>query len=575
VIAAAALLLPNAYAAPVATVTTDALTPHTILYFSRDASNNYSLKVRNPDGSTDTLVSSNLTVDGVGASLGPNAAFAVFTRESQVTGSDGVTQQIDDLYYVDRATKAQRQLTSLPGYEIDPRVSPNGRDVAFTYLNSPNFSDDGLYMVGTDGNDLRRIDAPAGYHGLSGGAWSPDGSRIVFNASNDGTDQLATWVANADGSGATMIRETPAGEPPMGVQQWSPDGLYLFLTRGAPDEQSTQIWVTDFTGKVTQITNDPSRFHWNARVSNDWQMYYIASGNDDQRETRNVYLGEPGNINITFEEAGARIADVLRTGTVSAPPANFPVTAPQAPGPSTCPPAYFIGVRGSGQVENDEYEGFGREMMALRNEILGQIPDMGYDHVNYRSIAVLEGGLLNADNFVLTDYKSSELEGEPKLQDKIHGFHNKCSAVPIVLGGYSQGAHVVGDVYQSLSKMTKDYIAAVVLIGDPRFNKEQKAPVNQGDFEALNGLFSTTLFFKAIPKEYRKPRSFTKSEDLRKVQSYCTVGDPVCNYSKFNAGYCQLNGESCPHVLYPEKPWIAQAGRWAVRRVQEWKPPTN
>jgi len=271
-------------------------------------------------------------------------------------------------------------------------------------------------------------------------------------------------------------------------------------------------------------------------------------------------------------------SDPAPVGTIlSAPP---PTTAPTTttttlpPPPVThCPKAYFIGVRGSGQNEVDVYEGLGREMWELKNAIEAQIPGLEYDHINYSAIGVLENGLLDLLDYAIVDYKSNELDGEPRLQDKIHELHNKCSKTPIVLGGYSQGAHVVGDVYQSLSPRTKGYIAAVALFGDPRFNKDQKAPVNQGDYEQINGIFSTQLVFKAIPKEYRKPRAFTSSDDLQKVQSYCTVGDPICNYSKPNIAFCKYSAYECPHVLYPEKPWISQAGRWIARRIQEWKPP--
>jgi hypothetical protein len=210
-------------------------------------------------------------------------------------------------------------------------------------------------------------------------------------------------------------------------------------------------------------------------------------------------------------------------------------------------------------------------MGALRNEIMSQVPGLKYDHVDYPSIKVLEGGLLNADNYVLSLYSSSELDGQVKLQDKIHALHNECPTVPIVLGGYSQGAHVVGDVYQSLSPKSKSYIAAVAMFGDPRFNKDQKAPVNQGDFEAMNGIFSTSLFFKAMPKEYRKPRNIA-GQDLYKVQTYCTVGDPICNYSKPNSLFCQFHSSECPQCALSGKPWISQAARWVVRRIHEWKP---
>ena len=63
-------------------------------------------------------------------------------------------------------------------------------------------------------------------------AWncSPDGRRITFASSRQGTD-IAVWVANADGTGPTQI--THIRSPYSGSPRGSPDGRWLaFDARG-------------------------------------------------------------------------------------------------------------------------------------------------------------------------------------------------------------------------------------------------------------------------------------------------------------------------------------------------------
>lgn len=72
-------------------------------------------------------------------------------------------------------------------------------------------------------------------------------------------------------------------------------------------------------------------------------------------------------------------------------------------------------------------------------------------------------------------------EGRRSLKAKVAAYVKNCPKTRIILLGYSQGAHVVGDaIVADLSKATRKHISAVGLFGDPRFNPD------------LRGSFSST-----------------------------------------------------------------------------------
>lgn len=67
-------------------------------------------------------------------------------------------------------------------------------------------------------------------------------------------------------------------------------------------------------------------------------------------------------------------------------------------------------------------------------------------------------------------YWNSLEEGKTALRAKITSTLKACPSTRIALFGYSQGAHVVGDVVVGLSSTQRSRLQGVGLIGDPMFN---------------------------------------------------------------------------------------------------------
>lgn len=141
-----------------------------------------------------------------------------------------------------------RQLTEMPGAEINPDISPNGRQVL--YAAGPTGSRD-LYLLRVGGGHA--INLTSSFDGDDvEGAFSPDGEQIAFRSDRDGG---GIFVMGA--TGESVRRITSSGYDPC----WSPDGRRIaYATEGVSDPYSrltrSELWTADVdTGATTRLLN--------------------------------------------------------------------------------------------------------------------------------------------------------------------------------------------------------------------------------------------------------------------------------------------------------------------------------
>jgi Tol biopolymer transport system component len=158
-------------------------------------------------------------------------------------------------------------LTTYPGFELNPALSPDGKQVAFVWNgeNQDNF-DIYLRQVGSNG-ELRLTNNPA--EDLSP-AWSPDGNTIVFlrrldAARNElllvpalsGPERKLTETINA----ADMRPRLPAADmrSRLPAIAWSPDGHWIAVShREAGDTVEGLFLVSSQTGEKRRLTRPPT-----------------------------------------------------------------------------------------------------------------------------------------------------------------------------------------------------------------------------------------------------------------------------------------------------------------------------
>ena len=136
---------------------------------------------------------------------------------------------------------------------INPAWSPDGTRLLFQSERSGGTD---IYVMNADGTGLARLtDHPAAD---THARWSPDGRQFVFDSERDGAWHI--YLANADGSNVRRIttpdqaRNGSAGRHP----DWSRDGTSLVFDSNRDDDD--EIYVSSLDGtKQQRVTTSPGR----------------------------------------------------------------------------------------------------------------------------------------------------------------------------------------------------------------------------------------------------------------------------------------------------------------------------
>lgn len=141
--------------------------------------------------------------------------------------------------------------------------------------------------------------------------------------------------------------------------------------------------------------------------------------------------------------------------------------------------------------------------------------------------AKLSGGMGN-------DYGKSVNQGVAELHAYLNDRHRKCPNEFFILGGYSQGAQVIGQALPGISSNVKDKIVFNMLFGDPKLF----LPEGEGIFPPACRNENLSAYRREIANCHvdngslgaRKP--FLPSEDNSKTGLWCLANDYVCGSSK-------------------------------------------
>ncbi len=176
--------------------------------------------------------------------------------------------------------------------DADPAWAPDGRKLAFVRGRAGERRD--LHVLDFDGGAAPRLilegkDAAAAQVGAP--AWSPDGAWLVFSADRSEGEGTGLWIIGTDGNG--LRRLTRPGRAAAWVRDlrpaFAPDGKTVVFAsnrdaRSEDDAADLDIYALDLaSGAVTRLTRDPGVAD-DPCYSPDGKRVYFTSTRDAQKD---------------------------------------------------------------------------------------------------------------------------------------------------------------------------------------------------------------------------------------------------------------------------------------------------
>tara|TARA_R110002096_G_scaffold211899_6_gene399251 strand:- start:2056 stop:4125 length:2070 start_codon:yes stop_codon:yes gene_type:complete len=145
-----------------------------------------------------------------------------------------------------------RNLTEgMPGYDQEPRYSPDGRWIAFSSMARPGFEADRIRLMihdrkaGTNTELLPGFDASP--HDVT---WSADSTRLFFTVDVAGTTQIYTTPLQAPKAVAVT-----QGRHRLGAIHVTPDAATIYCSMTTTERAAEIARVDVATGKITMVTD--------------------------------------------------------------------------------------------------------------------------------------------------------------------------------------------------------------------------------------------------------------------------------------------------------------------------------
>ena len=187
-----------------------------------------------------------------------NDAMATWSPDGQWIAFSSDRSGSYEIYKMDVRGKHLQRLTRLPGLNTSPAWSPDSQWIAFNsfFRNKEGFREKFLYVMNSDGKDLRQLIKAAG----AGASWSPDGRQILFSTTRDdadGEDTFDLFVTDLNGQEPRQLTDAPKWElDPV----WSPDSRWIAFDAREPRQNGTSaIYIMNaLDGRLRQLTDELS-----------------------------------------------------------------------------------------------------------------------------------------------------------------------------------------------------------------------------------------------------------------------------------------------------------------------------
>ena len=209
-----------------------------------------------PDGSDLRLLTSGPGIHEI-PSWSPDADWLAY--DSSDVGLDDPTFKVT-LWRIGADGSDATLLGDPDTFDAEPRLSPDGTQVAFVRLHpEEDYASEVVIRDLASGDE--RVVVPLGV-AVEHPEWSPDGSSLVFNASDSAPDAGTIYTLDLDAPEAApvVLLDKATGDGWGGVKPvYSPDGSHIVFVCHQGDEADDGICVMNADGtNVTPLVDDPA-----------------------------------------------------------------------------------------------------------------------------------------------------------------------------------------------------------------------------------------------------------------------------------------------------------------------------
>ncbi len=144
-------------------------------------------------------------------------------------GQTIVFSLLGDLYLLPIDGGNGKRLTNGMAWDVQPRFSPNGKEIAFT---SDRGGGNNLWRISINGKDSKQV-SNEDFRLLNSPAWTPDGRFIIgrkhFTSQRSlGAGEL--WMYHRDGGSGLALTTKKNDQQDLGEPALSPDGRYVYFS---------------------------------------------------------------------------------------------------------------------------------------------------------------------------------------------------------------------------------------------------------------------------------------------------------------------------------------------------------
>ncbi|RNF82869.1 amidohydrolase family protein [Montanilutibacter psychrotolerans] len=144
-------------------------------------------------------------------------------------GRELVFSLLGDIYRLPATGGTARRVTTGPAWDVQPRYSPDGRELAFT---SDRGGGNNLWRIGIDGGNASQVTKET-FRLLNNPAWTPDGQYIIGRKHFTGERSLGAgelWMYHVSGGEGLQLTTQKNDQQDLGEPAVSPDGRYVYFS---------------------------------------------------------------------------------------------------------------------------------------------------------------------------------------------------------------------------------------------------------------------------------------------------------------------------------------------------------